>query len=169
MSGDSKYENDKAENEFSNEGKKKLKSLEFLMSTNIILSKEDKLRNKQRLEFMLTDEYRTNFRQYNNHVREVEKNGKTLYYNPVNIGFLELKKREKGLSNNDIIKVMETSMGVSLSPITFSRKMRGESDFTSFEMLCIINILELEINEIIAAFNLIPSSLDESMPSPVVE
>jgi|GEM_PF-5401378 len=148
-----------------NESAETKRDLEFLLGTNVVLSKEDRIRNKKRLEYMMSNKFASDFRRYNHHIRVIEHNGKKLYYNPANIAFLEIKKREKGLSNNDILRIMK-GLGVSLSAITFSRKMNGKSDFTAIEMLCLIQILELDINEIIAAFNLIPTSLEEHPPIP---
>ena len=126
------------------------------LKINPVLTKEDGRRNEQRLEYMLTDEYGVTFRGDNQQIKNVEIKNKTIYHNPVNRWFFDLKKKQQGLSYADVIKIMNKSLGVSISPITFSRKIRGESDFTSMEMLCLIDILKIDAEDIPFAFNLIP-------------
>ena len=121
--------------------------------------------NRKRIKEMLSSHYGSAFMQENHPFSTVTTAaGKVMFRNPVDCDEINKRKWELSLTNNDILMLFRSlsndSDGITVATLT--RKLQGEMDFTSSEILLLSQILRLSGEEVLRIFNLLPKQHNQT-------
>ena len=116
--------------------------------------------NRKRIKELLLPTYGPAFMQDNYPFTTVTTaTGKVMCRNPVDYDALDKKKWEMSLTNNDILMLLRSLSNGSdgITAATLTRKLQGDMDFSTSEVMLLAHAFNLTDEEILSIFRLRPN------------
>lgn len=121
------------------------------------MDNEKRAENRERIKRLCSAEFGAKFREDNPSLKCAQSAAcRDSVYNAAEKDFLEQRKAELGITNNDILMIFNNLVGRVITDATLRRKLAGKSDFTATEIMVLATILELEPYDVLDCFHLFP-------------
>ena len=121
------------------------------------MNEQRRAENMERIKKLCSQDFGDKFRKRNSSLQYMTSaTHRDTVYNAADKDFLERRKKELGVTNNDILMIFSNLVGRVITDATLRRKLAGKSDFTATEIMVLSLILEIEPYDLIECFHLLP-------------